>query len=127
MTLFQDPSFTDTAILIVDDEPLARMELGEVVRQCGFEAWEAANTAEALSMLEQAAEHFACLITDISMPGTTSGVVLANHVRFVWPHIAVLVVSAARKPLEGELPDHVLFLPKPVPPRKLVSALHAAI
>jgi CheY-like chemotaxis protein len=102
------------------------MEMGEVVRQCGFQAWEAANTAEALSMLEQAANHFTGLITDINMPGTRSGVVLANHVRFMWPHIAIIVISAARRPMDGELPEHVAFLPKPVPPSKLVSALQSS-
>jgi CheY-like chemotaxis protein len=125
MTSLQDPSPNSKAILIVDDEPLARMEMGEIVRQCGFEAWEAANTAEALSMLEQAADHFTCLITDINMPGTRSGVVLANHVRFMWPHIAIVVISVARRPMNGELPEHVSFLPKPVPPSKLVSALQS--
>jgi CheY-like chemotaxis protein len=126
MTLLQDPSLKSMAILIVDDEPLARMEMGEVVRRCGFQAWEAANTAEALSMLEQAADHFTGLITDINMPGTRNGVVLANHVHFMWPHIAVVVISAARRPMDGELPEHVFFLPKPIPPTALVSALRSS-
>lgn len=103
------------------------MELGEVVRQCGFQAWEAASTAEALSLLDQAADHFAGLITDINMPGTRSGVVLANHVSFIWPHIAVVVVSAAREPIVGELPEHVSFLPKPVPPNRLISVLRSSL
>jgi len=103
------------------------MELGELVRQCGYQAWEAANTAEALSVLNAAADHFTGLITDINMPGTRSGVVLANHVRCIWPHIAIIVVSAARHPMDGELPEHVSFLNKPVPPGRLVSALQSSI
>ena len=126
MTSLQEPSSNNTAILVVDDEPLARMEIGEVVRKCGFQAWEAANTAEALSMLEQAAGHFTGLITDINMPGTRNGVVLANHVRFMWPHIAIVVISAARRPMDGLLPEHVFFLPKPIPPTALLSALQSS-
>ncbi len=115
------------AILIVDDEPLARMELRELVRKCGFQAWEAANTAEALSVLNFSADHFTGLITDINMPGTRSGVVLANHVRCLWPHIAIIVISAARQPMDGELPERVSFLAKPVPPGMLVSTLHSSL
>jgi CheY-like chemotaxis protein len=100
MTLLQEPCSTGTAILIVDDEPLARMEMGEVVRRCGFQAWEAAKTR--------------------------SGIVLANHVHFMWPHIAIVVISAARRPMDGELPEHVSFLPKPIPPTALVSALQSS-
>ena len=112
------------AFLIVDDEPLARMELGDIVRDCGFEAWEAANTAEALALLQNGAATFRGLITDINMPGTRNGVVLANHVHCMWPHINIIVVSAARVPLNGELPHLVEFLPKPVLASNLASVLH---
>jgi len=113
------------AFLIVDDEPLIRMELGDVVRDCGFDVWEAANTAEALAMLETSGGSFVGLITDINMPGTRSGIVLANHVRWMWPHIHIIVLSAVRQPIAGELPAQVKFLAKPVPPTKLVSTIHA--
>lgn len=115
------------SFLIVDDEPLVRMELADAVRDCGCEVWEAANTAEALSILERAGESFAGLITDITMPGTRSGIVLANHVNRIWPHIRIIVVSAARHPMDGELPDHVDFLPKPVPASRLVAAIRASV
>jgi CheY-like chemotaxis protein len=113
--------------LIVDDEPLARMELAQIVRDCGYEAKEASNTAEALSILEADSESLMGLITDINMPGTRSGVVLANHVRCMWPHIQIIVVSAARAPLNGELPERVEFLNKPVAQRRLVSAIQSSV
>jgi CheY-like chemotaxis protein len=115
------------AFLIVDDEPLARMELTQIVRDCGYAAREASNTVEALSILETDSEQFMGLITDISMPGTRSGIVLANHVRCIWPHIEIIVVSAARTPLNGELPERVEFLNKPVPPGRLVSAIQSSV
>jgi CheY-like chemotaxis protein len=110
--------------LIVDDEPLVRMELANIVRDCGFEAWEAASTAEALSLLEADAKRVTDLITDINMPGTRNGMVLANHVRHVWPHINIVVVSAVRCPLNGELPEKVPFLPKPVHGPQLVKMIN---
>ncbi|WP_127753009.1 response regulator [Devosia sp. 1566] len=115
------------AFLIVDDEPLVRLELGDIVRDCGLDAWEAANTAEALAMLEADASKVIGLITDINMPGTRSGIVLANHVGCIWPHINIIVVSAVRRPLPGELPFLAKYLAKPVPATKLVSTIHELV
>ena len=122
MNPFSRPA--NQAVLIVDDEPLVRLDLSDAVREQGFKVWEATNTADALAMLQQNGEACVGLVADINMPGTRSGVVLANHVRWMWPHIHIVVVSGARPPLVGALPDHVAFLPKPVEPRLLFSALH---
>lgn len=100
--------------LVVDDDPLTRMDLGDIVRSCGFGAWEAANTAEALSILQASPDTFAAVITDVQMPGTRSGLVLANHVRTLWPHIRVIVVTGGRVPFAGELPQETQFMSKPI-------------
>ena len=111
--------------LIVDDDPLARLELAEQIGQAGFAVAQAGNTADALALLGAQAEHFCGLITDINMPGNRSGIILANHVRYVWPHIQIIVVSAARRPIGGELPEAVRFLAKPVSTQTLLAAIAA--
>jgi two-component system, response regulator PdtaR len=98
----------------------------DLIREHGFDVWEAGNTSEALSILEQSNGAFIGLITDVNMPGTRNGMVLANHVRALWPHIRVIVVSAGRKPFSGELPDDTPFIPKPWRPEQVVTALGAA-
>ena len=114
------------SFLIVDDEPLIRMEMADLVRSCGFDAWEAGTTSEALGILDQAGDDFAGLITDVNMPGTRNGMVLANHVRAVWPHIRIIVVSGGRKPFSGELPDNTAFIAKPWRPEQIVMAMQQA-
>lgn len=109
--------------LIVDDEPLIRMDMADLIREHGFEVWEAGNSAEALSILDRAGEDFAGLITDVNMPGSRNGKVLAHHVRTLWPHIRIIVVSAGRKPFAGELPDDTPFIPKPWRPEQVVMAV----
>jgi len=111
------------SFLIVDDEPIVRMELGEIVKDCGYEPWEAGSTAEALGILERAGASFSGLITDVNMPGTRNGLVLANHVQFMWPHIRIVVVSAGRKPFSGEMPDNARFVQKPWNEEQLTSAI----
>ena len=100
--------------LVVDDDPIIRADLSAIIRENGFEAWEAANTSEALSMLAAAPEAFAVLITDINMPGTRSGAVLANHAKAMWPHIDIIVITGGREPMSGELPVEAQFLTKPI-------------
>lgn len=101
------------AVLIVDDEPIVRMDVAEIVSEGGFEPYEAANTAEALAMLQAAPDTFAAVITDIDMPGSRSGVVLANHVSHLWPEIRTIILSGGRRPLNGVLPHGTPFLSKP--------------
>jgi CheY-like chemotaxis protein len=114
------------SFLIVDDEPLVRMDIAEIVREHGFDAVEAGSTAEALGILQQAGHAFFGLITDVNMPGTRSGMVLANHVRAVWPHIRIVVVSGGRKPFAGELPDNTEFISKPWRTEQIVTAIGPA-
>lgn len=114
------------SFLVVDDEPLIRMDMADLIRDNGFEAWEAGSTSEALSILERAGDAFIGLITDVNMPGTRNGMVLANHVHTMWPHIRVIVVSAGRKPLAGELPEDTPFIPKPWRPEQVTMAIGQA-
>lgn len=113
------------SFLIVDDEPLVRMDMADLIRENGYDAWEAASTSEALGILERAGDAFVGLITDVNMPGTRNGMVLANHVRTIWPHIRVIVVSAGRKPFAGELPEDTRFIPKPWRPEQVMTAIGA--
>lgn len=114
---------TPSAFLIVEDEPLIRMELDEVVRDCGYEPYAAGSVSEALRLLETAPQTFAGVITDINLPGTRNGAVLANHVRHVWPHMKIIVLSAGRRPIGGELPYRTPFFSKPAPRDALMTAI----
>lgn len=111
------------SFLIVDDEPFIRAEIADLVRDLGHDAWEAASTSEALALLEKSAASFNALVTDVNMPGTRNGIVLANHVRFIWPHIRIVVISAGRQPFSGQLPDDTPFITKPWDPERLASVL----
>jgi len=111
------------AVLIVDDEPLVRLDIAEIIREGGFEPYEAANTAEAVAMLEAAPESFAAVITDIEMPGSRSGAVLANHISHRWPTIRTIVISGGRKPLGGVLPYGTPFVSKPFSKRDIAAAI----
>jgi two-component system response regulator AlgR len=112
-------------VLIVDDEPLARLRLRTLLGDCNAPAamvcGEAGNAAEALALLQR--EVFDLALLDIHMPGT-DGLVLANHLRSLPLPPAVVFVTAfsqhAVQAFEVEAAD---YLTKPVRLQRLQHAL----
>lgn len=118
-------------VLIVDDEPLARLRLAQLVRDVGVAgdpATEvAAELADAPSALEWLATHRADLVLlDIQMPGL-DGTELAARLRSLPRPPAVVFVTAhaghAVRAFELEAVD---YLTKPVRRERLQAALARA-
>ena len=109
-------------VLVVEDEPLLLMMAAEVGEDAGFEALEAGNADEALSLLETV-DDIRILVTDIDMPGSMNGLKLAATVRNRWPPIQIVIVSGKQRPKRSELPDDSVFFPKPYDIQELSSAL----
>lgn len=99
--------------LVVEDEPIIREFVCELLVGEGFET-EACETADqALDCLTDHGNQFQLLITDIRMPGTLDGAELTNRVLSQWPTIPVIVMSGHETPETAGIADQVEFLPKP--------------
>jgi len=109
-------------VLIVEDEPFLRMKTVDLVEAAGFEAFEAGNVSEAIVILE-ATPGIRILFTDIDMPGSMDGLMLAAAVRDRWPPIQIIVVSGKQKPSARDMPDHSIFFPKPYDTKKVTDQL----
>ena len=85
--------FAPTKILIVDDHPVVRLGLAEVInREADMTVCaEAADITEAMRKME--ASHPDVVIVDISLEGE-SGIELIEHIRARWPSVKMLVSSA---------------------------------
>jgi two-component system cell cycle response regulator CpdR len=79
------------SVLVVDDEPLVRELLSDMLRDMGCEVWAASNGAEALQVLAWE-PHIEVLISDVNMPGM-SGHELAERARRVRQDLDVLLLS----------------------------------
>jgi YesN/AraC family two-component response regulator len=90
------PVFARYLILLVEDELLLRHELAQHLRLAGYEVVEARNGEEA-SVLVRTGTTAAVLITDIRMPGSVDGLLLAGYVRRQTPHTKIIIMS-------GDLP-----------------------
>jgi CheY-like chemotaxis protein len=99
-------------VLIVDDEPLLRMAAVDLVEEAGFRTIEASSADEAILLLESRAD-IRVLLTDIEMPGTMNGLLLAAAVRRRWPPIKIIIVSGRQSPGEADMPEGSAFFPKP--------------
>lgn len=105
---------------MVEDDPLLRLGACAVLREAGYDALEAADADEAISLLETEPD-ICVMVSDIQMPGALDGVKLAHAVRRRWPPIGVLLTSGRRVPTADELPERVRYLPKPFAGAELVA------
>lgn len=78
-------------VLVVDDEPLVRMNAVDLFEEIGFEVLEAGNGTEALAKLETRPD-VSLLFTDCRMPGMT-GPELAEVAATRWPHLRIVLVT----------------------------------
>ena len=99
-------------VLVVEDEPVIRMDAAETLEDEGFEVVEAATARAALAILEKRQGDVAVLFTDVDMPGNMNGLELAGIVHSRWPHIALVVTSGVVR-VSGSLPGGGIFLAKP--------------
>jgi len=84
-------------VLVVEDEILIRLLVADTLRNQGIYVLEAANAAEALTIIESALPVHV-LFTDIRLPGRMDGIGLSKLVRDRRPQIKLIVASSDLPP-----------------------------
>jgi DNA-binding response OmpR family regulator len=110
-------------LLLVEDEPLIRVSLAEVLTDAGYFPLEAEDGAEAIGFID-VCETFVGVITDIRLGSGADGWEVARHARHRFANIPVVYMtgdSAAEWTAEG-VPNSVL-LQKPFANAQLVAAI----
>jgi DNA-binding NtrC family response regulator len=97
-------------LLIVESDVLLRLVTAASLREAGFEVLEAANTAEAMRVLDSMT--IDALISDMNMPGRMDGIALAKWVRDRGLDTKIILTSATERSL-GEAQEYASFLAKP--------------
>jgi two-component system cell cycle sensor histidine kinase/response regulator CckA len=100
-------------VLIVDDEPLVREVMTDILRSFGYRVLVAAGALEAQRLIG-AGEKINLLITDFSMP-ETNGLELARWFQRTDPGTKVLITTGSLWDLENQIGEQepVAILPKP--------------
>lgn len=109
------------AVLVVEDEPLILMDVAATIRDVGFRVYEAVNADEAIGLLEEHSD-ICVLFTDVDMPGSMDGVMLA-HFAHSFRRLKIIVASGQRNVEAKDLPPGAIFFEKPYRPDHLVATL----
>jgi CheY-like chemotaxis protein len=110
-------------VLVVEDEPLLRMDTVDMVEEAGFCAVEAANAEQAIHLLENRSD-IRIILSDIDMPPGMDGMTLVAMVRRRWPPIAIVLVSGHFASADVVIPEGGKFFSKPIRPAELVATLN---
>lgn len=100
-------------ILVVEDEPIIRDFVCEMLQLEGFSTVAVEDADQALIELNARSAEFDLLLTDIRMPGTMDGAGLANVSHDKWPQLPILVMSGHETPESSGVVHPVTFLRKP--------------
>jgi two-component system cell cycle sensor histidine kinase/response regulator CckA len=112
-------------VLVVDDEEGLRSLVCRTLRAEGYGTLEAAHGAEALELMENAAEPVDLVVTDVVMPGM-DGRELGRRLTQRWPAVPVLYISAYDVNdifRRGSPRTSAPFLQKPFPAEGLINTI----
>jgi signal transduction histidine kinase/CheY-like chemotaxis protein/PAS domain-containing protein len=85
------PGYGET-VLVIDDEPIVRMLIVDVLEEAGYAALEAGEGAGGLKVL-QSDVRIDLLITDVGLPGGMNGRQVADAARVLRPDLKVLFIT----------------------------------
>jgi DNA-binding response OmpR family regulator len=110
-------------VLVIDDDPVARLILGAALRDAGYEVVEANDGAEGISLFR--AQSADVVVTDIVMP-QHDGLETVRELRQAAPSVWIIVVSGVTGGAAEYMRTAVRLgadrvLPKPVNPAELLG------
>ena len=113
-------------ILVIDDEPIVRLDAREILEGAGYVVTEAASADEAMPLLADG-ETTEAILTDIDMPGALDGLELARIVDGLMPEIAIVIMSGKQLPRREDLPLKATFVAKPFSASVLLQRVAEAL
>ena len=108
-------------VLVVDDDPILRLDLADRLRRRGFAVFRAGNADQAIRTMERHPSVRA-VFSDRKMPDM-DGLGLLHLISQRWPGRLLALVSGWSSPANHEMPPGAVFLQKPIRRRDLDSVL----
>ena len=88
----QRPKGAGETILVVEDEPIVRDLIVEILQELGYEPLQASDGPSGLKLL-QSKRRIDLLVTDVGLPGGLNGRQLADHARDRRPGLKILFIT----------------------------------
>ncbi len=112
----------NVVVLVVEDEPIIRMNAVALIEDAGYDVIEASNADEAILNLETRPD-IRVVFSDIEMPGSMDGLKLLHAIRERWPPVVLILASGRVSPAAADMPADTVFLQKPYQEAKLLKIL----
>lgn len=109
-------------VLVVEDEPILRLDAIDMVEEAGFEAVEALSSADAIQLLEERLD-IRLVYMDLDMPRSRSGIEIAAAIRKRWPPIEIILTAAYFTRDSVRLPERAEFYAKPINRFEIIEAM----
>lgn len=114
-------------ILVVEDDKNTRKLMCAVLKQHGFQIYDAADGMEALQVMEK--EHVDLVVLDLMMP-KMDGYELTKQLRQTWENLPILMVTAKQESADkrkGFLVGTDDYMTKPVDEEEMVLRIKALL
>jgi CheY-like chemotaxis protein len=108
--------------LLVEDDPLQRVVLADILTADGFEVLECATAEAAELIIATSGAEFRAVVTDQNLEGPMLGSELAAFARKMFPLLPVVLISGNNPPRDR---GNARFLRKPFSPEELLAAVRA--
>lgn len=118
----QTNPLTRWPVLVVEDEPVLRLDAISMVEDAGFEAVEAWSSADAIRLLEERLD-IRLVYMDLDMPRSRKGIEIAAVIRERWPPIEIILTAAYFTRESVRLPERAEFYSKPINRGEVVGAM----
>lgn len=114
---------TSYIVLVVEDDPLVRMAAVEMVLDASWQVFEAVDGDQALAIL-YAHPEINVLFTDVEMPGSMDGFMLATAAKKRMPGLTVIIISGRMGP-SSAMPEGAKFFSKPYSTAEVMAAIQS--
>jgi DNA-binding response OmpR family regulator len=118
------PTDKTSTVLLVEDEPIIRMGIGDYIRSQGYVVIEAGSGDRAMDIIRSGMP-VDVIVTDVQMPGEHDGIDLALWARRNDPHIRIIIVSGATSGIAAPeiLGEEGRIVPKPYRYEEIVARI----
>jgi len=128
---FEPPSRSEEGetVLIVDDEPVVRMLIDDILQELGYRVLEAGDSATGLKLLQSDAR-IDLLVTDVGLPGGMNGRQMVDAAKVARPDLKVLFVTGYAENAvlgNGYLSHAMTVLTKPFTMEALAARVRSMI
>jgi two-component system, response regulator PdtaR len=114
-------------ILVVEDEPLARLSVADHLRSIGYRVIEADTADEAVSVLSSGSR-IHLVFSDVELPGSMGGFSFAVWIRNHYRPIPVILTSGVGSVIPALNRQHLIpFLQKPYRPEEAATLIASVI